>query len=216
MESEMNHNQSSRRKFISLGAIALAGSALPSLAKESLLTPTAEQTEGPFFPIHTQIDKNADMTKVPGGTSSAQGLPLLVSGRIIDTYGYPVANAMIDIWQADKNGRYLHEDAPQSSPLDNNFQYWAKIKSGQDGTYHVKTIKPGKYPVDDDWDRPPHIHFRVAKKGMHELITQMYFANEALNESDKLYLAIPLNERQSITPELKDGKLTFDIVLARV
>ncbi|MFT6267264.1 MAG: protocatechuate 3,4-dioxygenase beta subunit [Alphaproteobacteria bacterium] len=199
-----------------LGAAAAVSSALPSSANESRLTPTAKQVEGPFFPTHSQIDKDADMTNVSGGAGNAAGEPLLVSGRIVDTSGKPVANSIIDIWQADRNGRYLHEDAPESSPLGNNFQYWAKIKSGPDGSYSVKTIKPAKYNVQDDWDRPPHIHFRVAKKGMRELTTQMYFANEALNETDILYLEASVEERASITVEINDGKSNFEIVLATV
>ena len=212
----MDKSQSSRRNFMYLGAAVAVTNALPSFANESILTPTAKQVEGPFFPTHSQIDKNADMTRVSGGAGSAVGEPLLVSGRILDTSGKPIANAIIDIWQADKNGRYLHEDAPESSPLDNDFQYWAKIKSGPDGSYSVKTIKPAKYAVQDDWDRPPHIHFRVAKKGMRELTTQMYFANEVLNETDLLYLETPADERSSITVEVEDGKSNFDIILAVV
>lgn len=199
-----------------LSAAAAAGTVLPSLANDSTLIPTAKQIEGPFFPTHSQIDKDADMTSVAGGQDNALGETLLISGRIVDTNGSPVANAIIDIWQADKNGRYLHEDAPESSPLDNNFQYWAKIKSGPDGSYTVKTIKPAEYPVEEDWNRPPHIHFRVAKKGMRELTTQMYFANEPLNELDILYLETPANERASITVDVIEGKSNFDIILARV
>jgi protocatechuate 3,4-dioxygenase beta subunit len=216
MEQQMNKYQSSRRSFIYLGAVIAAVSTLPILASEPTLPPTAKQAEGPFFPKHTQIDKDADMTKVADGAGHALGEPLLVSGRIFDTNGNPVANAIIDIWQSDSNGRYLHEYAPESSPLDENFQYWAKIKSGADGSYSVKTIKPNKYSAMGDWVRPPHIHFRVAKKGMRELTTQMYFANEALNELDKLYLEVPKKARASITVEVNDGKSNFDIVLALV
>ncbi|MGK0440155.1 MAG: protocatechuate 3,4-dioxygenase beta subunit [Paracoccaceae bacterium] len=68
----------------------------------------------------------------------------------MDTNGDVVANALIDIWQADSNGRYLHEDAPETSHLDKRFQYWAKIKTAEDGSYSVKTIKPAKYPAEED------------------------------------------------------------------
>lgn len=73
-----------------------------------------------------------------------------------------------------------------------------------------------KYAAEDDWQRPPHIHFRVAKRGMRELTTQMYFANEPLNEIDKLYLEAPAEQRPSITVDVVDGQATFDIVLAKV
>ena len=181
-----------------------------------ILQPTAKQVEGPFFPTHKQVDKDADMTSVAGIAGQAEGERLLVKGRVLDTNGGVVANALIDIWQADKNGRYLHEDAPETSPLDQNFQYWAKIKTAEDGSYSLKTIKPAKYAAEEDWQRPPHIHFRVAKRGMRELTTQMYFANEPLNEIDKLYLEAPAEQRPSITVEVLDGQATFDIVLAKV
>jgi protocatechuate 3,4-dioxygenase beta subunit len=149
-------------------------------------------------------------------SGKAAGEALIVKGRVLDTNGDLVANALIDIWQADSNGRYLHEDAPETSPLDQSFQYWAKIKTAEDGSYSVKTIKPAKYAVVEDCQRPPHIHFRVAKRGMRELTTQMYFANEPLNEIDKLYLEAPAEQRPSITVDVVHGEATFDIVLAKV
>jgi protocatechuate 3,4-dioxygenase beta subunit len=206
----------SRRKFITFTAAAIAGGVTPAIASGKILQPTAKQVEGPFFPTHKQVDKNADMTSVAGIAGQAEGERLLVKGRVLDTNGGVVANALIDIWQADKNGRYLHEDAPETSPLDQNFQYWAKIKTAEDGSYSLKTIKPAKYAAEEDWQRPPHIHFRVAKRGMRELTTQMYFANEPLNEIDKLYLEAPVEQRPSITVEVLDGQATFDIVLAKV
>ena len=212
----MGHLPFSRRKFISLTSAVIATGIAPAIANGNDLQPTAKQVEGPFYPNHKQIDRNADMTSVAGMSGKAAGESLLVKGRVLDTNGNPIKNALIDIWQADKNGRYLHEDAPETSPLDQNFQYWAKIKTSEDGSYSVKTIKPAKYAAEEDWQRPPHIHFRVAKRGMRELTTQMYFANEPLNEIDKLYLEAPVEQRPSITVNVLDGQATFDIVLARV
>jgi protocatechuate 3,4-dioxygenase beta subunit len=210
----MDNLRFSRRKFMSLTTGVLAIGMTPAIGKD--LQPTAKQVEGPFFPNHKQIDKDADMTTVAGMTGNAKGELLLVKGRVLDNNGNAVTNALIDIWQADKNGRYLHEDAPETSPLDQNFQYWAKIKTAQDGSYSVKTIKPAKYAAEEDWQRPPHIHFRVAKRGMRELTTQMYFTNEPLNELDKLYLEAPVEQRRSITVDVVDGEAIFDIVLAKV
>ncbi|MFT4940833.1 MAG: protocatechuate 3,4-dioxygenase beta subunit [Paraglaciecola sp.] len=212
----MTYSSFSRRKFITLSAAAVAGGIAPGIVSGKGLHPTAKQVEGPFFPTHKKVDEDADMTSVAGNAGKAAGENLLVRGRVLDTNGNAVANALIDIWQADKNGRYLHEDAPETSPLDQNFQYWAKIKTAEDGSYSVKTIKPAKYAAEEDWQRPPHIHFKVAKRGMRELTTQMYFANEPLNEIDKLYLEAPVEQRASITVDVLDGQATFDIVLAKV
>jgi protocatechuate 3,4-dioxygenase beta subunit len=212
----MSQSSFSRRKFITLSAAAVAGGITPAIAVGKDLQPTAKQVEGPFFPNHKQVDKDADMTSVIGRTEKAVGEHLLVKGRVLDASGNAVANALIDVWQADNNGRYLHEDAPETSPLDQNFQYWAKIRTAEDGSYSLKTIKPAKYAADEDWQRPPHIHFKVAKRGMRELTTQMYFANEPLNEVDKLYLEAPEEQRPGITVDVLDGQARFDIVLAKV
>lgn len=206
----------SRRRFMSLTTAALATGMTPAIALSNDLQPTPKQVEGPFYPNHKQIDKDADMTSVAGKQGKAEGEALSVKGRVLDTHGNPVSNALIDIWQADKNGRYLHEDAPETSPLDQNFQYWAKIKTADDGSYSVKTIKPAKYAAEEDWQRPPHIHFKVAKRGMRELTTQMYFTNEPLNDVDRLYLEAPQEQRKSITIDVVEGEAKFDIVLAKV
>lgn len=183
----MNKNKTSRRHFINT-SLAATTSLFASTALAQNYTVTASQTEGPYYPKHQQFDKNADMTKVEQLNGQAKGEIITITGRIIDTNGVPVKEALIDIWQADKNGRYLHEDAPESSPIDENFQYWAQLKSDENGAYQVKTIIPGKYPVSAQWFRPPHIHFKVARRGLKELTTQMYFANNPLNDVDNLFL----------------------------
>jgi len=206
----------SRRRFINIGAAAATSTLIPTSAISKARKPTSKQVEGPFFPKHQQIDKNADMTQVEGLDGHAKGEIINISGKVVDTDGNPVTGAVLNIWQADKNGRYMHEDAPETSPLDPHFQYWAILKTADDGSYHLKTIKPAKYTALEDWERPPHIHFRVARKGMRELTTQMYFANEPLNEIDKLYLEAHEDERSSIVVDFKKGEGRFDIVLAKV
>jgi len=206
----------SRRKFINVSAAAAATTLLPTTAISKTNKPTSKQAEGPFFPKHQQIDKNADMTQVGDLDGYAEGDVINITGKVLDTDGNPVKGAVLNIWQADKNGRYMHEDAPETSPLDPHFQYWAILKTGEDGSYNLKTIKPAKYAAMEDWERPPHIHFRVARKGMRELTTQMYFSGEPLNDVDKLYLEAPESERSSIVVDFKNGIGKFDIVLAKV
>ena len=212
----MSVKDNSRRKFLNIGAVTVVTSllSLPIIAKE--LKATVKQEEGPFYPRHQQADKNADMTKVDNHSGQAMGEVLYLNGRVLDTNGKPVKGAIIDIWQADENGRYLHDDAPESSPLDPSFQYWAQLKTDDDGNYQVKTIKPGAYPAEESWVRPPHIHFKVARRGLQELTTQMYFAKEPLNDLDKLFLQAPESERSNIVVEFQNGKGQFDIILNRI
>ena len=92
----------------------------------------------------------------------------------------------MDLWQANAAGRYRHPHDPNTAPLDPNFQGWAIVPSGKQGKFKFKTIVPGSYPASRGWTRPPHIHFKVTKKGYVELITQMYFPGHELNEKDLL------------------------------
>lgn len=206
----------SRRYFLNLGAATAVATVLGRSAVAKEILATASQDEGPFYPKRQQLDKNADMTRFDNRSGHAAGELLEISGRILDTRGNPVKGAIIDVWQADSNGRYHHEDAPATTPLDPNFQYWAQLKTGMDGRYQFKTIKPGQYPVMEGWVRPPHIHFKVACRGLRELITQMYFGNEPLNRTDKLLLEAPKDKRTQLEVTIHQGKGHFDMVLEQI
>jgi len=213
-----DNNGMTRRSLIrsSLGVAAL--SATGSL----LAATTPHQTEGPFFPIHKQPDTDADMTLIEGHSESAMGEVVEVSGRVLDEDGKPVADALVDVWQANTHGRYAHEADPNPAPLDENFQGWAQLKTDAEGGYRVRTIKPGAYPVMDDWSRPPHIHFKVARRGFHELTTQMYFAGDSLNDIDRLLQSVPENERGMLVVDFGSAsdsgsrQGTFDLVVRKV
>ena len=81
--------------------------------------------------------------------------------------------------------------------MDDNFQGWAIIPSGKGGAFRFKTVFPGTYPAAEGWMRPPHIHFKVTKRGYVEVITQMYFPGEELNDID-LLLKRKSNEEQKM------------------
>lgn len=210
----MSNSTVSRRRFIGSGAAVAASGLVAASAGDQ--PPTAAQAEGPYYPTHKALDKDGDMTVVEGQAGVATGEPLTLSGHVLDTDGNPVEGAIVDIWQADSKGRYLHEDAPETSPLDPAFQYWAQLKTGADGAYSVKTIMPAAYAAVDDWVRPPHIHFKVARRGMHELTTQMYFEGNELNDKDQLFLAAPEETRHTLLIAPKDGKATFNLVIKKV
>lgn len=178
----------SRRNVIRYG---LAGTVLgiAGVAKswdQALLVPTPAEVEGPFYPVADQADKDADMTRITGHTGVAKGEAIIVEGTITDISGNPVADAVIDVWQANAAGRYNHPRDPNPAPRDPDFQGWAVIRSDADGHYRFRTVKPGAYPATKTWMRPPHIHFKISGKGFRTLITQMYFPNELLNEADLL------------------------------
>ncbi len=205
-----------RRGLFGIGAVATSALIVPLATKAQSQSATPWQTEGPFFPIHLQPDKDADLTRIAGHSDAALGEVVEVTGRVLDTDGNPIEGALVDIWQANSAGRYDHEADSNTAPLDANFQGWARLVTGEDGSYSIRTIKPGAYPAEEGWVRPPHIHYKVARRGYKEITTQLYFKGDPLNDTDRLILEVPEPERTSLICDFSDGPATFDIVLARV
>jgi protocatechuate 3,4-dioxygenase beta subunit len=199
---------------------AVGGAALATAPLATAATP--HQTEGPFFPTKNPPEKDFDMTRLPGRSDVAHGEVIEISGRILDEAGRPVEGALVDVWQANAYGRYDHERDTSAGALDPAFQGWAQLRTGADGTYRVRTVKPGKYGVELGWDRPPHLHFKVARRGYDELTTQMYFAGEPLNDIDRLLQKVPAANRASLVVAFADAadaaprRGVFDIVLKKV
>ncbi len=178
-----------RRKFLRHGVIGGAAGLFASSAYASYLpalNPTPPETEGPFYPVLAQKDKDFDLTRVEGKQGVAKGTSILIQGQVLDTDGNPVEDATVDLWQANAAGKYRHPHDSNDAPLDPNFQGWAIVLSGKEGKFRFKTVKPGAYPASDTWTRPPHIHFKISKRGYIELITQMYFPGHEFNDSDLL------------------------------
>lgn len=178
----------SRRKVIGLGVLGSFASVLGSgsLAKALALMPTPEETEGPFYPVKNQKDKDEDLTQINGYVDDASGQHIVVGGHVTDIYGNAVENTLLDIWQADANGRYRHPRDSNKAKLDQNFQGWAVIQTDDKGSFRFKTVMPGAYPASGTWIRPPHIHLKIFKPGYFPLTTQMYFPDQELNKKDLL------------------------------
>ena len=208
----------SRRTVLCAGLGTAAGLASSRLLAQALETPHCEtpaQAEGPFYPIHRQADTDLDLTHIQGHSERALGEIIHVSGQVLDEHCKPLAGALIDVWQANKFGRYHHEDDPSTAPLDPNFQGWGQITTDQRGQYSFKSIFPGAYPASRRWWRPPHIHFKVARKGYRELTTQMYFAGHELNEKDRLLLDVPADERGKLIVEFKQDTSVEGVAFRR-
>lgn len=225
------HKKLTRRAVLGASvSLPLGVLAAPATAAEVACALTPRQTTGPFYPVFDQIDKDVDLTKLTGHGGSARGEVIRVTGRVLDDTCAPVEGALVDLWQANANGRYAHPADPNPAPLDPNFQGWGQAVTGADGRYAFRTIKPAAYPLrflgDGQADeeagfRTPHLHFRVSKRGYAELSTQMYFAGEALNEKDGVLRRVPEAERTRvvITPRKDDGDevpvLEFDLVVSK-
>jgi protocatechuate 3,4-dioxygenase beta subunit len=217
-----------RRTLLRVGLSTVAGMSSATLwarSSEDSGGVTPSQTAGPFFPIKDQADKDLDLTLIQGHSAHAEGQRIHLSGQVLDNQHQPIPDALVDIWQANRHGRYHHEQDPNPAPLDPNFQGWGQIKTDSQGYYRCITIVPGAYPVNGNWWRPPHIHFKVSKRGYHELTTQMYFAGHPLNTKDHLLLEIPESERHKLIVSFSKGTSDqeseayygqFDLIVRRV
>ncbi len=187
-----------RRVF--LKGLAGLGAAVVSqnLGASPVCRKTPAQTAGPFYPGESQFFPDNDLTRVPGATRPALGEIIYLDGRVQDLQCQPVPDVNVEIWQACASGRYNNDRDPNPAPLDPAFKYWGETFTDPQGRFSFKTIKPGAYPAADDWDRPPHIHVRVAKRGYKDLITQMYFKGDPLNDEDLILQATPVEQRASL------------------
>ena len=191
----------SRREVIrrcGLGAIGWAsGAGIGAAQQEIRRTPT--QVLGPFYPVVKPVDQDADLTVIGGRATRAAGQVIELAGRVITRRGRPVAGARIEIWQANTHGRYTHPSDRNPAPLDPNFDGYALLTTDAEGRYRFTTIKPGSYPEDSGAIRAPHIHFDVLGR-TNRLVTQMYFAGEPLNETDRFLATAGRNRERLIVP----------------
>jgi protocatechuate 3,4-dioxygenase beta subunit len=189
--------QTNRRRFL-FSSAALASLATKAFAFDSCDITTPTQTSGPFYPGETNFSMSNDLTQIPGKPGRALGQVIYVRGKVLDHNCRPVVGATVEIWQACATGKYNSSKDPNPAKIDPNFKYWTEAVTDKNGEYLFKTIKPGAYPADEHWDRPPHIHFKVSKLGYKELITQMYFKGEPLNDPDLILREIPQAERGTV------------------
>lgn len=189
-----------RRDLLKTGFTAGAVMSVGALGKAALLCggKTPPQTEGPFYPVTPQDDKDWDLTFVNGSTQKARGEEIIVMGKVLDSNCQPLSETLVEIWQACASGKYNHPNDPNPAELDPHFQYWGRAMTGESGDYVFRTILPGAYPASTTWIRPPHIHYKVVKWGVPELTTQLYFAGELYNDTDLILQRIPREERARV------------------
>ena len=209
-----------RRGFLTAGAFAAAHLATSfwnvrgAFAEE--LSRTPKMTEGPFYPDRLPLDTDNDLLIVNDSLTPAIGEITHLSGRILDRSGEPIRNALVEIWQVDGRGVYLHSRDRQRDNRDSNFQGFGRFLTGTSGEYYFRTVKPVPYP-----GRTPHIHVKVFKEGREQLTTQFFVKGEPLNERDGIYRGLSEQARASVTAEFaplsgsRIGELTarVDVVL---
>jgi protocatechuate 3,4-dioxygenase beta subunit len=185
-----SHLFRTRRRFLaklSMGAAAFSVPAffnVPGLFAEEL-TRTPRQTEGPFYPDKLPLDTDNDLIIINDSITPAVGAITHLSGRILDAKGNPLRNALVEIWQVDNNGAYLHSHSGNAAKRDKNFQGFGRFLTGSSGDYYFRTIKPVPYP-----GRTPHIHFAVKMRDREKWTTQCYVKGAAGNDRDGILRSI--------------------------
>jgi len=182
------------------------------------------ELSGPVFGHDACGPLDHDLTKNARRNGEPLGERIVVAGRVLDDAGRPVANTLIEIWQANAAGRYVHKVDQHDAPLDPNFLGAGRSVTDENGRYRFYTIKPGAYPWRNHHNawRPNHIHFSLFGPTIaSRLVTQMYFSGDPLLAFDPIYLSAPEGPRERLVsrfsldvtePEICLGYV-FDIVL---
>jgi protocatechuate 3,4-dioxygenase beta subunit len=149
---------------------------------------TLSEVTGPVFDRKIVNVKAFDLTKQH--SAEPQGERIVVSGRVIDENGRPVRDTLLEIWQANAAGRYLHKRDQHDAPLDPNFSGSGHTITDSEGRYRFVTIRPGEYPWGNHYNawRPAHIHFSLFGPAFAtRLVTQMYFPGDPLLTYDPIF-----------------------------
>jgi protocatechuate 3,4-dioxygenase beta subunit len=193
----MSEPFSNQRRRLLGAALALSALATARGAAAEALVPTPPQSRGPFYPLELPLDSDNDLTRVQGSPRVARGEITDLVGRVVDASGRPLAQARVEIWQCDANGRYHHPRDTGGREPDPGFQGYGQFLTGDDGGYRFRTIKPVPYP-----GRAPHIHFAVSGPGFERLVTQMYVEGAPENAGDFLLGSVrdPAARRALVVP----------------
>lgn len=170
-------NSLHRRRFLQSFTATAAGLWVPGAYAEALMQ-TPRQGEGPFYPVDLPLDTDNDLVIINDGITPADGQVTHLSGRVLDTSGQPIRNAMVEIWQVDHHGVYLHKGSSRAEKRDKHFQGFGRFLTGSSGEYYFRTVRPVAYP-----GRTPHIHFAVKMKGQKKWTTQCYIKGEPKNDT---------------------------------
>lgn len=188
------------------------------------LAQTLSETTGPLYghdclgPLDNDLTRNARVNGEPIGER------IVVSGRVLDEDGRPLKETLIEIWQANASGRYVHRSDQHDAPLDPNFHGAGRCVTDSEGRYSFTTVRPGAYswPNHRNAWRPGHIHLSLFGPSLAtRLVTQMYFAGDPLLALDPIYQSAPPGARERLLaqfsleltqPEFALG-YSFDLVL---
>ncbi len=174
------------------------------------LQATTSQTVGPYFKIGLQWLNRSPLAAGPGA-----GERVTIRGRVLDGDGAPVPDALLEIWQANRHGKYAHPEDWQEKPLEPGFAGFGRIPTDNAGRFQIETIKPGPVPGPNDSEQAPHLVISVFMRGLlKRLVTRMYFPNDAGNGNDPILKLVDEERRSTlIANAATGGYLEWNVVL---
>jgi protocatechuate 3,4-dioxygenase, alpha subunit len=176
------------------------------------LVPTPSQTVGPFFQIALTTKEHC-VTCLAG--PQTKGERTWITFRVLDGDGTAVDDAMLEIWQADSNGKYNHPDDRQPKALEEGWIGFGRLATGEDGSCVLETIRPGC--VENDTVQAPHLTLAIFARGMlKQLYTRVYFAGDPRNDQDPILALVPSYRQDTLMAKpdsARPGHWRFDVRL---
>lgn len=158
------------------------------------LQTTSSQTVGPY--LHIGLTWLVTKDLAPAGVA---GERFTIEGRVLDGYGKPVNDALVELWQANAHGKYAHPDDRQDKQLEKGFQGFGRCPTDDDGRFRFVTIKPGRVPGPGGAMQAPHINVTVFMRGMlKHLVSRIYFPDDPANADDPVLKLVPADRRQTL------------------
>lgn len=178
------------------------------------LVPSPSQTVGPFFHFCLTTDKSC-VGRIAGPEVKGERVRLTVG--VLDGDGVGPNDAMIEIWQANADGKYNHPDDTQSKAVDSSFLGFGRLNTAEDGSCEFETIKPGRVPGLGNVLQAPHLNLAVFARGMiKQLYTRVYFAGDPANQEDPVLGLVPADRRETLMAHpdsTRPGGWRFDLRL---
>jgi protocatechuate 3,4-dioxygenase alpha subunit len=169
---------------------------------------TPAQTAGPFLHIGMLWPDG------PNAVADDDPAAIVLTGRIVDGAGDPVADALVETWQADAEGRFASDEDPRGR-ASGGFRGWARSAADDDGRWRIVTVKPGTVPGPDGSIQAPHVDCTIHARGLlRHLFTRIYFADEReANAADPVLGAVDGDRRATLLATPTDGGYELDIRL---
>ena len=195
MKTQVFHIPVDRRRFFKSMAAATAGFTLAGSFAEAL-TLTPLQTRGPFYPLPDDmpLGRDNDLVYLNDRLTPASGVITHITGRVLDSGGNPIRNALVELWHADINGEYTYYFGEGRNPAaDPNFAGIGQFLTGRSGAFRFRTVRAGLYP-----GRARHFHWAITVPGMGgSVTTQTYWAGDPSNASDAILNSLPDAEQRN-------------------